>query len=352
MRDQPVRVLVVGDPYFTVADFRPALSTLEGLVRLTELQLDTTRVPPASTVSEARLREYAGDPSVLAAAAEGHQVLVVHGAPVSAETLRVPGLRLVCCARGGPVNIDVGAATTIGIPICGTPGKNAEAVAELTIAFALMQIRSVASASADLVAGRWRPESVFDGRAYFGTEAASTTLGLVGFGQVGRQVARRAAALGFAVLAHDPYADLTGVDAVSLEDLLARSDIVSLHARDTADGTPIMGAAQFAAMRPGAHFINTAREQLVDEAALLAALRSGQLAGAALDVLDGSGDADRHPLLDLPQVVVTPHIGGATYETLQRGAAMAVASIRALIEERVPPHLMNPEVLTGNGGGQ
>jgi D-3-phosphoglycerate dehydrogenase len=288
------------------------------------------------------LREYAGDPAAVTRAVSGHNVLVVHGAPVSAETLAAPGLQLVCCVRGGPVNVDVAAATARGIPVCGAPGKNAEAVAELTMAFALALIRSVVPASRALSAG-WQPESVFDGRGYFGAEAASTTLGLVGYGQVGRQVAGRARALGFTVLAHDPYTE-PDVEAVALDDLLRRSDIVSLHARATPAGAPIMGAAQFSAMRPGACFINTAREQLVDETALLAALDTGALAGAALDVVE---PGRTNPLLHRPQVLVTPHIGGATVETLRRGAAMAGEAIRAVLAGTVPPYLVNPDALAG-----
>jgi D-3-phosphoglycerate dehydrogenase / 2-oxoglutarate reductase len=340
MAQRPWRVLVVGDPYFQTADFRPGLSTLDGRVALSWLQLDSTRaVPPAQG-----LHEYAGDPAAVTRAVAGHEVLVVHGAPVSADTLATPGLRLVCCARGGPVNVDVEAATAMGIPVCGAPGKNAEAVAELTIAFALLLLRGVAPASRALGAG-WRPESVFDGRRYFGAEAPSTTLGLVGMGQVGRQVARRALALGFGVLAHDPYAAaLDGVEAVGLAALLTRADVVSLHARATPETRHMMARREFGAMRAGAYFINTAREQLVDEAALLAALRSGSVAGAALDVTEPGS-----PLLGLPQVLVTPHIGGATRETLDRGARMAAEAIAALLDGTIPPYLVNPDVFATGG---
>jgi D-3-phosphoglycerate dehydrogenase / 2-oxoglutarate reductase len=338
----PWRVLVVGDPFFRTADFRRGLSTLDGRVELSWLQLDSAVGTPPRTPSERGLREYAGSPAAVTEAVAGHEVLVVHGAPVSAETLATPGLRLVCCARGGPVNVDLAAATEYGIPVCGAPGKNATAVAELTIAFALALLRGVAPASRELGSGAWQPESAFDGRRYFGAEAASSVLGLVGMGQVGRQVAERALALGFTVLANDPYADpaaVAGVRPVGLVELLGRSDIVSLHARGAA---PLLGAAEFAALRPGAYFINTAREQLVDETALLAALKSGAVGGAALDVIEPA--AGRNPLLDLPQVLVTPHIAGATHETLTRGAAMAGAAIAAMLAGEVPPYLVNPEV--------
>ena len=191
---------------------------------------------PPRTESERRLREYVGDPAEIARAVAGHDVLIVHGAPVSSEVLGAAPLRLVCCARGGPVNVDVAAATDRGIPVVNTPGKNAEAVAELTIAFALLLIRAVPRASRHLLDGGGFAESVFEGREFFGREAPSLTMGLVGLGHVGREVARRARALGFTLLGYDPQppsVDVPGVELVSLDSLLARSDIVSLHARLT-----------------------------------------------------------------------------------------------------------------------
>src|SRR4051812_30644396 len=180
MASRRPRVLVIGDPYFQISDFRRDLTALEGRVSLSYLQIEETEATPARTESERRLREYAGDPAAVAAAVPGHDVLVVHGAPVSAEALNTEGLRLVCCTRGGPVNVDMQAATAAGVPVCNTPGKNAEAVAELTIAFALTQIRGVGPASRKLSSGRHDSVSVFDGREYFGREASGTTLGLVG----------------------------------------------------------------------------------------------------------------------------------------------------------------------------
>ena len=130
-----------------------------------------------------------------------------------------------------------------------------------------------------------------------------------------------------------------------LDTLLARSDVVSLHARATAENRHMFSHAQFAQMRPGACFINTARESLVDEDALTAALRTGTLAGAALDVLERPDTATRHPLLGAPNVLVTPHIGGATAETLARGARRAVAAVASLVAGRVPADVVNPQVL-------
>jgi D-3-phosphoglycerate dehydrogenase / 2-oxoglutarate reductase len=350
-----VRVLAIGDPYMPVSCFAEALASLGEAVTVTQMQIDRTDGEPPRTESERRLREYAGDPAEVARAAVGHDVLVVHGAPVSAEALAAPGLRLVCCARGGPVNVDVAAATERGILVANTPGKNAEAVAELTIAFVLMLIRGVPRASRYLAAGGTFGESVYDGREFFGREAPGTVLGLVGLGHVGRNVATRALALGLNVIAHDPVAPSIvpdGVRLVSFDRLLTDADIVSVHARATVANRHMFSAAVFARMKPGASFINTARESLVDEEALAAAVRSGALAGAALDVVEWPADGGRHTLLDLPQVFITPHIGGATHETLDRGAHQAAAAVAAILTGRRPDALVNPEVFDRVGAGR
>jgi D-3-phosphoglycerate dehydrogenase len=223
-----VRVLVVGDPYMPVSAYADALAGLDGRAELSTMQIAEVTCAPPVTES---------DPAEMVRAVAGHDVLVVPGAAVSAEVLGAAPLRLVCCARGGPVNVDVAAATDRGIPVVNTPGKNAEAVAELTIAFALLLIRGVPRASRHLLEGGGFAESVFGGREFFGREAPSLTMGLVGLGHVGREVARRARALGFAVLGYDPEPptlwDRAGVELVPPGMLLARSDIVSLHARLT-----------------------------------------------------------------------------------------------------------------------
>jgi D-3-phosphoglycerate dehydrogenase / 2-oxoglutarate reductase len=346
-----VRVLVVGDPYMPVSAYADALASLEGAglggqVELSTMQIDEVTCAPPATESERSLREYGGDPAEMVRAVAGHEVFSVHGAAVTAEVLRAAPLRLVCCARGGPVNVDVAAATDRGIPVVNTPGKNAEAVAELTIAFALLLIRAVPRASRHLLEGGGFAESVFGGREFFGREAPSLTMGLVGLGHVGREVARRARALGFTLAGYDPQPPpdpVPGVDLMPLDALLARSDIVSLHARLTPENGRMFSRDRFAQMRRGAYFINTARESLVDEPALRRALEQGILGGAALDVLERS--QDRHPLLSMPNVFVTPHIGGATSETLTRGAQRAVKAVAELLAGRVPANVVNPQVL-------
>jgi D-3-phosphoglycerate dehydrogenase / 2-oxoglutarate reductase len=344
----PLRILVAGDSYMPAGVFTAALAALGDTVSVTELELGTAAPAPPRTASDRSLREYAGDPADLVAAVPGHDVLLVHGAPVSAEVLDAAPLRLVCCARGGPVNVDVAAASQRGIPVTSAPGRNAEAVAELTIAFALMLIRGVPSAARYLTAGGQLAESTYEGSQFLGGEAAGLTLGLIGLGNVGREVAARAGPLGFTLLGYAPVPPPVippGVTLVGWDELLSRSRLVSLHARATAGNRHLVGPGEFALMPRGAYFINTARESLVDEDALAAALASGALAGAALDVVERRPAGDRHPLLDLPNVIITPHIGGATRETLRRGAEMAAAAVAALAAGDVPGHLVNPEIL-------
>ena len=201
----PVRVLVVGDPYMPAATFAAALARLGGRDRRDRAaDRAAPRRPRRGPRPSARSASTWATRPTLAAAVPGHDVLLVHGAPVSAEVLDAAPLRLVCCARGGPVNVDVAAASARGIPVTSAPGRNAEAVAELTIAFALMLIRGVPVSARYLTDGGPLGGSTYEGSQFIGGEAASITLGLVGLGHVGREVAARARALGFTVLGYDP----------------------------------------------------------------------------------------------------------------------------------------------------
>jgi D-3-phosphoglycerate dehydrogenase len=293
---------------------------------------DVTEAPPPAepTDSDRRLREYQGSPSALAERMDGVDVLVVHGAPVTDAVLDAsPALKLVCCARGGPVNIDVEAVTERGLPLVAAPGRNAEAVADLTLAFLVMLARGLPNAQRFLDGGG-RLKDNWEGARFIGSDLRGHTLGLVGFGNVGHRVALRARAFGMRVLTFDPFISAApdGVERVSdLDELLALADFVSLHARATRENANLFDAARFARMKPGAFFVNTAREGLVDEAALDVALASGHLGGAALDVVHTSTASGRHPLLRHENVVMTPHIGGATRETLAQGAEIVVEEI-------------------------
>jgi D-3-phosphoglycerate dehydrogenase len=330
-----VRILVVGDSFCAADAFRPAFSTLGERHEVTYVDVvdDPGWVP--TTPSELGLKETFGRPADVIAALDGHEVLVMQGAPITDAVLDAAPLRLVCCARGGPVNVDLAAATARGIPVCITPGKNADAVAELTIAFMVMLARRLPEVIRHVEAGGEFGHDNYEGRHWFGHDLAGKTLGLVGLGQVGRRVASRAKAMEMRVLVYDPFVDpaaciQAGTQPVALPALLEQSDVVSLHARATADNHHLIDADALARMKPGAYLINTARDTLLDEAAAAEALASGRLAGLALDLVSPSPAAGRHPLLATPNVIITTHIGGATSETLHHAAEMAVAEIQRL----------------------
>src|SRR6267378_5336336 len=208
------------------------------------------------------------------------QILIVHGAPVTDEVLAAaPALRLICCARGGPVNVDPAAETARQITLVNTPGKNAESVADQALAFMIMLARGFPKAQRFLIEGGTLGESAFEGARFIGHDLGGHVLGLVGFGNVGTRVHRRALAFGMRLVVYDPYVRVgelaSTVQVSTLGELLAKSDFVSLHLRATAETENFFGAKQFSAMKPASYFLNTARETLVDEEALDAALTSG-----------------------------------------------------------------------------
>src|SRR2546430_7681269 len=330
-----VKILVFGDSFVPVAVFRRGLAPIQADHDIEYVQLDEGRQdsPPGSLRS---IREYLGTPGQLAERIDGAEILVVHGAPVTAEVLAAAGgLKLVCCARGGPVNIDIAAASARGIPVVTTLGKNADAVADQTIAFMIMLARGFPRAQRLLLDGGTLGESAYEGARFLGHELGGHLLGLVGYGNVGRRVCERARAFGVKVVVYDPYVRVEATEGVrqvvTLPQLLSVADFVSIHVRTSAGTENLMGRDELAAMKPGSYFINTARETLVDEEALLAALKSGHLAGAALDVVRSRTDRGPHPLLGLDNVVITPHIGGATHETLLRGVTMVASEITRFV---------------------
>ena len=327
-----MKILVVGDSFVPVPVFERGLAGLRNKHQFEYLQLDESEGFVPTTASERSIREYLGTPAQLAARAVDAEILIVHGAPVTAEVLSsAPRLKLICCARGGPVNVDAAAASQRQIPVVNTPGKNAESVADQTLAFMIMLARGFPRAQRFLLEGGSLGESAFEGARFLGHDLVGHVLGLVGYGNVGRRVNKRALAFGMRVVVYDPYVkvgELTSTEqAPTLPDLLAKADFVSLHVRATKETENFFGAGQFAAMKPGSYFVNTARESLVDEEALDAALASGHLAGAALDVVRPRSEGGPHPLLRHENIVITPHIGGATHETLLRGVTMVAEEV-------------------------
>lgn len=257
-----------------------------------------------------------------------------------------PRLSALSKYGAGIETIDVEAATERGIPVVNTPGANALGVAEHTVALMLSLLRQTPRLDRLVRAGRWN-----DARRLVGGDIEGAALGLAGFGNIGRLVARRAIGLGMRVLVYDPFVAAEVVTAAGaepyaeLDEMLAAADVISLHMTVTPATRHLLGAARFAAMKPGAMLINTARAALVDQDALVAALRDGRLAGAALDVVDPEPITADSPLLGLDQVIVTPHHAGTTVRTRERTLTQAATNLVQLLNGRIPDvGLCNPAV--------
>lgn len=344
-----MKILAVGDSYMPTHYFRQAFASLEETEHdVTYFQVDDKLTFAPATLSELRIKEYQGAPDELSKHMADVDVLVVHGAPVTDAVLDAStALKLVACARGGPLNVDIQAVTARRLPLVNTPGKNAEAVADQTLAFLVMLARGFPRAQCFLEEGH-QLNNNWEGSRFVGSDLRRHTLGLVGYGQVGRRVAYRALAFGMTVIAYDPYLDPELFGEIermgTLDELLERADFVSLHARATSQNHALFDAATFAKMKPGSYFVNTARETLVDEDGLDAALASGQLGGAALDVVTQSATTGRHRFLRHENVVMTPHIGGATHETLLQGAEMILDEVKHFCAGEPLRFLVNPEI--------
>lgn len=257
---------------------------------------------------------------------------------------RLPRLLCVSTNGAGYDTVDVDACTRAGVLVVNQSGANAQSVAEATIGLMLDCARRISESDR-----RLRSTRGFAREDLMGSELYEKTLGIIGLGEIGTRVARIAQALGMRVIAHDPFLDAgqlaaRGADAVTLESLLQQSDIVSLHCPRNEATLNLMNADRFARMRQGALFINTARGGLHDESALYAALASGHLGGAGLDVWDEEPPALEHPLLGLENVVGLYHTAGVTTEARWRMGRWAAEQILQLLAGREAPRMVNPEV--------
>lgn len=292
-------------------------------------------------IEQTPLRIYSAEQLAERITAEAADVVVVESDSVAGPVFGL-GLRAIASTRGDPNNVDIAGATAAGIPVLNTPGRNADAVAEMTVALLLAATRGLLPADSDVRSGNIFRDGTIPYQRFRGWEVAGRTAGLVGLGAVGRATAWRLSGLGLRVIAHDPYNDEA---RHGLDELLAEADVVSMHAPVTDDTVGMIGAEQFAAMRDGVVFLNTARAQLHDTDALVDALRGGKVSAAGLDHFVGEWLASDHPLVGMPNVVLTPHIGGATWNTEARQAQMVADDLEALLAGMTPAHVVNPEVL-------
>jgi D-3-phosphoglycerate dehydrogenase len=342
-----LRILAAGDEFvgtdLLVSAVRAEVGTAAAC---TELSLPWPIEPfgPVGGVQEA-----SGTEEQVIEAIAGAEAVVTQMAPFTKKVfVAAPQLKLVSVSRGGPVNVDLAAATEAGVAVTFAPGRNATAAAEFAVGMILAAMRRISTSSAELLGGTWRGDYYAYPNA--GVELEGTTVGLVGYGAIGSRVARVLVAFGANVLVADPFAGASaiaadGAELVELDELLRRSFVVSLHARLTEQTRHLIDAEKLALLPDGAVLVNSARGGLLDYAPLPEALRTGRLGALALDVYDVEPPPADWALRDGPNVIATPHLAGASRQTAERAATIVAAEVGRYARGEALAHVANPDVL-------
>jgi D-3-phosphoglycerate dehydrogenase len=340
----PLTIGIIGDGFMQPAFFEAALArrlagravTYRHMILDWPLKVQSTKHDPSLPIAE-----FVGRPEHYFDFIAELDVLITHLAPLTAESFRhAPDLRIVAVSRGGPVNIEMAAARERGITVINTPGRNASAVAEFTVASLLAETRNLIRGHLSVASGEFRRE--FFHYDHTGPELCELTVGIIGYGDIGTRVARLLRPFGCRILVADPFKELTeedhaaGVKKVAFDELLRRADVVTLHPRVTPQTRGMIGRAQIDAMKPGAYIVNTTRGQVLDYAALYDALVSGHIRGAALDTFDPEPPPADWPLLKLPNVTLSPHIAGASRYSVTKAADMIAEDIGRILEGGTP----------------
>jgi len=281
------------------------------------------------------------------ALADAEGLLCSNQIPVGKDVMDVaPRLRVISGFGVGYTNVDLDEATLRGIAVCNTPGVLNAAVADLAIGMILMASRALVANAEFVREGGWARREMAPG---LGWDLYGKTLGIVGFGRIGRAVAQRARAFDMRTVYYDTFTD-PGAEWADcgyrpLDDLLREADVLTLHVNLTAETHHLVDARALALMKPSAWIVNTSRGPVIDQGALTAALQGGTIAGAVLDVLEAEPPDPTDPILKLPNAIILPHIGSATIETREAMLDLAVRNFVAVMAGRRPPECVNPEVL-------
>lgn len=308
---------------------------------------DTWPVTPVQKTDE--ISEFVGDEEQTAKIVEDVDIIITHTAPISEMVVsRAKNLKLVGAARGGPVNINWDACTKRGIPVLYAPGRNSGAVAEFTIGLMLSVSRNIARSHTSLMRDkRWRGDLYTLGEV--GKELNSSVVGLLGFGAIGRKVARMVLAFGAEVMVYDPYVpeqDIVqaGCSSASVDEILTSCDYISLHMRETDETRGMISEKEISKMKKTAYIINTARGGLIDHDALYSALKAHRIAGAGLDIFEAEPPSSDSPLFDLDNVTATTHLGGASVQAAEIGASVLSQGVyEYIVEKKVPEYCVNKD---------
>ena len=346
-----MKILCIGDAMIPGASFKKACQELkvkEKQITVDDWESDSLNLQNRRLVIEKQ--GPAAEPvlPMIQKADKNTEMLLVLYAPVSAAALdAMPGLRLVGAARAGQENVDVKAATARGVIVHNIMGRNAQAVSDFAIGLLFAEARNIARAHHGIKQGKWRKSFV---NSEFVPEIMGKTLGLVGFGYIGRLVAQKLAGFNLKVLVYDPFVSeeaLREFNAIKAtkEELFQQADFISLHARLTDSTKGLIGKDVLKLMKPTSILINTARAGLIDEEALYEALKNKQIGGAALDVHSSEPLQESSKWLELDNVTLTTHIAGTTAEALTNSPYILIRDINKLIAGEKPEFILNPEVL-------
>jgi D-3-phosphoglycerate dehydrogenase len=336
------KLLVIGDHFILPGLMRNKLGDL-----VTEFDVVEASTPfplePFRNIAE--VREASGSEEQMIEVLRDVSICVAHHAPLTEKVLEhAPDLRLFVVCRGGPVNANVDAATRHGVTVAFTPARNAAATAEHTIAMMLSALRGIPAADMAIRQGIWKGDYTWDS---VGFELETATAGLIGYGAIGKIVGRILRSFGTTVLVYDPFAKIEEKDDVTqveLQELLGRSNVVSLHARETKESRSILGAREIAQLQKGSVVVNCARGSLLDYDALAEALRSKHLFAAAADVFPEEPLPADSPLLKLVNFVMTPHTAGGTRQAAEKAATIAAAEVRRFLSGEPLLYCANPQV--------
>ncbi|WP_427922470.1 2-hydroxyacid dehydrogenase [Streptomyces sp. cg40] len=330
---ETLRVVAAGDHFVLPSLITSAMAEelREHPFTVSELTLGWP-LEPFGRVAEVEEASDAEDELIGALRSSHAQVLVTQMGPVTERVLTTcPDLQLVVVCRGGPVNVNLDAAKTHDVRVCFAPGRNAAATAEFTVGMMLAALRRIPQAHELLTGqGSWEQGATYYTYEHSGLELEDLPVGLVGYGAVGSRVARALCAFGARVMVYDPYVhgEIHGLRVATLDELLRRSQVITLHARLTPETRGLIGPRELALLRPGAVVVNVARGPLLDEEALCEALESGQLSAAALDTYTHEPLPPTSRLFGLTdRLILTPHLGGASRAVAEKAARIAAEEV-------------------------
>ncbi|MBS3969432.1 MAG: 2-hydroxyacid dehydrogenase [Clostridia bacterium] len=350
-----MKALILGDLFIT-NDL--LIKELEKVFAGTGIEFEytcrTDEWPVKPVEQNNEVREYCGPDEDLIPLVKDAEIILTHTACITKRVIdSATRLKAIAAARGGPVNINIKACTKRGIPVFYAPGRNSGAVAEFTIGLILAETRSIARSHSSLFKEKkWRGDLYVLDRV--GLELNSSVVGIIGFGAIGQKVAAILKGFGSQILVYDPYTDAfvierAGCNKVEFDELMRRSDVVSLHCRYNEKTKGMIGEEEIGLMKKTAYLINTARGELIDHDALYKALKEKRIAGAALDVFESEPPPHLSPIYQLDNVTATTHLGGASIQAAEIGARIAVEEIYSYITGSGKIRfLANPEVFTNN----